>query len=224
MRVSTARVWDTASGQEIFHFSLAQVFPVLAAGRIDGIAISPDGTKLVISSSSHAYQESALCGIWPQATCLQVVEEYSEWWDIWSVDFSPDGTRLATGVGDGMARIYDVTSGHRNLLYTVIASDRGLSVRSVDFNQDGTRLVTGSVDGKVMVWDPATGLEVGPQMKVPCVVVDVKFNPDGTLIAAGCDDSTAHVLDVSTGQEMFVLPGFYVGFSPDGRYLLTQTA
>ena len=61
-------------------------------------------------------------------------------------------------------------------------------------------------------------------MKVPCVVVDVKFNPDGTRVAAGCADSTAHVLDVSTGQELFVLPGFYVGFSPDGRYLFTQTA
>ncbi len=217
----TARVWDTASGQEIFNFSLAQVFPVLAGGRLDGIAISPDGTKLAISSSS-TQPKSAL---WDLATghLLQVLDEYSEWWDILSVDFSPDGTRLATGLGDGKASIYDVTGPHRNLLFTLIASDRGLSVRSVDFNQDGTRLVTGSVDGKVMVWDPATGLTVGSQMKLPCVVVDVKFNPDGTRIAAGCDDSTTHLLDVSTGDELFVLPGDHVGFSPDGKYLITET-
>jgi hypothetical protein len=60
-------------------------------------------------------------------------------------------------------------------------------------------------------------------MLLPCVVVNVKFNPDGTRIAAGCENSTAHLLDTSTGQEMFALPGFYVGFSPDGRYLLTQS-
>jgi hypothetical protein len=30
--------------------------------------------------------------------------------------------------------------------------------------------------------------------------------------------------DTATGQEMFALPGENVGFSPDGRYLLTQTA
>jgi WD40 repeat protein/transcriptional regulator with XRE-family HTH domain len=213
----TARVWDTASGQEIFHFSLAEIFPVLTAGRIDEITISPDGTKLVVSSSSSLPRAA----MWDLATgeLLKVVEKYSEYWDIWSVDFSPDGTRLATGAGDGVAHIYEATSG--TMLQTVTGSDRRLSVRSVDFNQDGTRLVTGSVDGKVMVWDPATGLEIGPSIKVPCVVVDVKFNPNGTLVAAGCADSTAHVLDVSTGQELFVLPGVNVGFSPDGRYLLT---
>jgi WD40 repeat protein/transcriptional regulator with XRE-family HTH domain len=213
----TARVWDTASGQEIFHFSLAEVFPVLTAGRIDEITVSPDGTKLVVSSSSPLPRAA----MWDLATgeLLKVLEQYSEYWDIWSVDFSPDGTRLATGAGDGVAHIYDVASG--TMLQTVTGSDRRLSVRSVDFNQDGTRLVTGSVDGKVMVWDPATGLEIGPSIKVPCVVVDVKFNPDGTLVAAGCADSTAHVLDISTGQELFVLTGVNVGFSPDGKYLLT---
>jgi WD40 repeat protein len=215
----TARVWDTASGQEIFHFSLAEVFPVLTAGRIDEITISPDGTKLVVSSSSPLPRAA----MWDLATgeLLKVLEKYSEYWDIWSVDFSPDGTRLATAAGDGVAHIYDVTSG--TMLQTVTGSDRRLSVRSADFNQDGTRLVTGSVDGKVMVWDPVTGQTVGPQMTVPCVVINVKFNPDGTLIAAGCYDSTAHILDTSAGQEMFALPGFYVGFSPDGRYLLTQS-
>jgi WD40 repeat protein/transcriptional regulator with XRE-family HTH domain len=215
----TARVWDTATGKETSHFSLAKVFPALTDGRIDDIVISPDGTKLVVSSSSS----QAKAAMWNLATgdLLKVLEKYSQYWDIWSVDFSPDGTRLATGAGDGVAHIYDVTSG--TLLKTVTGSDRGLSIRSVDFNQDGTRLVTGSVDGKVMVWDPVTGLTIGPTMIVPCVVVSVKFNPDGTRVAAGCENSTAHLLDTSTGQEMFALPGFYVGFSPGGRYLLTQT-
>ena len=61
-------------------------------------------------------------------------------------------------------------------------------------------------------------------MTVPCVVSDVNFNPNGTRIAAACEDSTAHLLEVSSGQEMFALPGKYAGFSPDGRYLWTQTA
>jgi hypothetical protein len=39
------------------------------------------------------------------------------------------------------------------------------------------------VNGLVMVWDPATGLNIGPSMAIPCVEVDVKFNPDSTLIA-----------------------------------------
>lgn len=113
---------------------------------------------------------------------------------------------LATGEGDGVARIFDTTSGI--MLHVVTASDRGLNITSVDFNQDGTRLVTGSVDCKVMTWDPVTGLKIGSTIRVPCVVMNVKFNPDGTRVAAGCYDSTAHLLDISSGQEMFALPGY----------------
>lgn len=113
---------------------------------------------------------------------------------------------LATGEGDGVARIFDTTSGI--MLHVVTASDRGLNITSVDFNQDGTRLVTGSVDCKVMTWDPVTGLKIGSTIRVPCVVMNVKFNPDGTRVAAGCYDSTAHLLDISSGQVMFALPGY----------------
>jgi WD40 repeat protein/DNA-binding SARP family transcriptional activator len=219
----TARVWDTASGREISRFTLVYVFPVNKT-LVTDLAISPDGTKLVTTSGLLNSLGKAV--IWDLATggLLRILEDHPE--PVWSAEFSPDGTRLATGYDDGTASIYDMTSPYSYLVQMLVnGHELGRSVMSVAYNQDGTRLATGSGDGKVIVWDPVTGDILRPPM-VACSteVIDVKFNPDGSLIAAGCTDSKAHVLNASTGQELLVLPGYFVDFSPDGKFLLTQTA
>ncbi len=48
----TARVWDTASGQETFHFSLADVFQRSHNRDNRQMPSDPDGTKLVVTSGA----------------------------------------------------------------------------------------------------------------------------------------------------------------------------
>jgi len=43
------------------------------------------------------------------------------------------------------------------------------------------------------------------------------------MIAAGCLDGRVRLLDASNGEELLILPGERVGFSPDGKYLWTMT-
>jgi WD40 repeat protein len=63
--------------------------------------------------------------------------------------FSPDGTRLAAGCGDGAIRLIDVA--RRQL----VAELRGHAayVHAVAWSPDGARLVSGSGDLTVRLWD-----------------------------------------------------------------------
>ena len=57
-----------------------------------------------------------------------------------SVSWSPDGTRLATGSGDGTAKVWEAAGG-RELL--TLKGHTG-TVYAVSWSPDGTRLATGS--------------------------------------------------------------------------------
>jgi hypothetical protein len=76
--------------------------------------------------------------------------------DVWSVAFSPDGRRLASGSQDGTVRVWDAASGQEVLTLRGHA-DR---VMSVAFSPEGRRLASGSMDRTVRLWDVASGQEV----------------------------------------------------------------
>ncbi|GAM82477.1 hypothetical protein ANO11243_004570 [Dothideomycetidae sp. 11243] len=81
---------------------------------------------------------------------------------ILSAQFSPvTSTRLATGSGDKMARIWDTETG------TPLHTLKGHTgwVLAVAWSPDGTRLATGSYDGTVRLWDPTTGNAEGAPLK-----------------------------------------------------------
>ena len=73
--------------------------------------------------------------------------------EVISVSWSPDGTRLATGSGDGTAKVWDAAGGRELLTLKGHAGP----VFSVSWSPDGTRLATGSEDGTAKVWDAAGG-------------------------------------------------------------------
>ena len=71
---------------------------------------------------------------------------------LWSVAFSPDGTRLATGGKEGIVRVFDAADGReRAALFTGCQNVSGLA-----FSPDGRRLhAAGWGMGGVKVFDPA---------------------------------------------------------------------
>ena len=56
-----------------------------------------------------------------------------------AVAFSPDGARVATGSGDGSARVFDAATGAE-----ISRLDHERAVYAVAFSPDGTRVATGS--------------------------------------------------------------------------------
>ena len=68
---------------------------------------------------------------------------------VFSVSFSPDGTTLVSGSGDGTVKLWDLAT------RTEITTLEGHTswVESVSFSPDGTTLVSGSEDETAMLWD-----------------------------------------------------------------------
>ena len=138
---------------------------------------------------------------------------------VYSVAFSPDGSRLATGSVDGRAWIWDADTGHE-----LTSLRHGNWVWSVAFSPDGTRLATGGQDGRARIWDADTGHELTSLRHSGWV--SVAFSPDGSRLATG--GMGARIWDAGTGRKVTSLRAddaiMSVAFSPDGSRLATGAA
>jgi WD40 repeat protein len=148
---------------------------------------------------------------------------------VWSLAFSGDGRRLATGANDGIARLWDLATNRPPRTYQV-DPDRAGTVH-VTLSPDGETLVAGrvglvtaSLGGGVRAWNVATGTEI---FQLDTRLLAVAFSPDGRHLALSMLRDGAGALelwDVRRRHRLGTFPGGAAGtsrliFSPDGRTL-----
>ncbi len=141
-----------------------------------------------------------------------------------ALDFSSDATHLASGSGDGTARVWDLRT--RKSRSLEVDED---TVRWVSYSDDDKRLVTAGADGTVRVWPLGGGDPVvlfgheGP-------VNTAELNHRGDRIVSTGADGTVRVWDAAGGDTIVVLvrhtasDGSGAEFSPNGRYVVSSGA
>jgi WD40 repeat protein len=231
----TARVWDAKTGRV--------VCLLRHANRVHSAAFSPDGGRVVTASddgTARVWDVSAAFGPGSRLVTAASDDKTAEAWAmpvakggtvlphgnvVTTAGFSPDGARVVSGGGDGMARVWDARSG-KELLVLRGHTD---SVTSAGFSPDGARVATASADWTARVWDAKTGakeLEFKGHMGA---VRSVAFSQDGSRVVTGSWDQTARVWDANAVRSLLTLKGYSysvnsAGFSPDGARVLTASA
>lgn len=143
---------------------------------------------------------------------------------IWSMVYSPDGKRLASGSMDNTIQIWDTSTG-REALPALQGHEN--TIVSIAFSPDGTRIASGSVDKTIRVWDVILGTLLVSLRGHEQAVLSVSFAVDSMRIVSGSSDTTVRIWDATSGAQ--VLPPLrghenYVTsaeFSPDSTKIVS---
>jgi WD40 repeat protein/serine/threonine protein kinase len=213
----TIGIWNAASGGELRRLQAPK-------GDLVDVAFSPDGTLLATTSN-----DETTTVIWNIATGERIA---SFPFGRFTVDFSPDGTRLLGAGGgatiDQQQQIlqWDVRSGD---LVRTVRGDPWVDVAR--YSPDGHRIVAAGLDGRIGIWDADTGrrlLTMGSELGE---VWDAEFSSDESMLATSSEDGSVRLWDATTGRELYTLahpgdsgPGSTVTFSPDGTRVAATSA
>jgi WD40 repeat protein/serine/threonine protein kinase len=202
---TTVQIWDAATGRPLR--SLPHRNWVTAS------AFRPDGKVLATGGYDAAVY------LWDVATGKQLGPPLPQGDIVWSLAFSPDGTRLAVGTTDDYShkawvRLWDVSA----LTLPSASAPRGGRVKQigtglaqpgwvglVEFSPDGKTLLSAATHGnhflQVRVSDAASGRPLYPAL-APGVrfTAAAAFSPDSRYLLLADQENKVKLWDVATGR------------------------
>ena len=200
------RVWDLSNGR------LAGILG--SAKTISSAAFSKDAKRVAIAIAPEIRIYSVGSGRLISTLATPAVDAYS-------LEFSPDGTKLLSGDRQGNIILSDVSSGRAERQL-----DSGNSYYRAVFSPDGKQIASADQDGKIRIWDVASARISSTLSGHTGVAKLISFTPDGRLLATAADDNTVRIWDLASGKEFERIQSESVqrfAFTPDGKRLVTAS-
>jgi len=205
----TIKIWHPASARLVRGWRSGK-------GTVYKLAFSRDGKHVASAHLVHEYNVR----LWDVANGDLVAALPGHRQQGRAVAFSPDGTLLASGGGDGFVRLWDLD---QRSCRKVLKGHTG-SLDDVAFSPDGTLLASAGGDG-VRLWDVAQGEERAflPDAKAR----SVSFSPDGATLEVADEAGTITLWDPSKARpaQRATLAGAHgelnaMAFAPEGSTIV----
>lgn len=213
---------DFASGVMTALITVCLALPVGAdftghGGMIRGIALSPDGSRVMTASFDYTAR------LWDFASQNELAALNGHTGPVNAVAFMPDGRHAVSAGDDGVLIAWDLrnnTARHRFEGHTAKIAD-------VSVSSDGALIATASWDQTVRLWDLQRQSEVN-RLTHDTPVNAVAFAPDHSIVYSGGNNGQIAVWAVSDGSLLYTFPAHDmavtdVAVSPDGTRLLSAS-
>jgi WD40 repeat protein len=223
----TARLWEVATGKEVWRFEAPSNF-------VSSVEFSPDGRSVLIGNDNVATLLESSTG--------KKIRDFSGSGEVVEAVAFPKGEGvLVMGHRSGTTRLWNIRTNEvksftlpkqdadgnslaldgRHLL-TIKINPRDLTLRLWDIiaerelqhfenfsktfqawaiSSDGRYFATVGSDDPLILWNVKDGKELRRLASIPKAIRNIEFSPDGHLLIAGLEDGTAQLWDVNTGLE-----------------------
>ncbi len=206
------KMWDAASGHDVFSFEYGQQ-------RVSRAAFSPDGTRLAACGESGIK-------IWNVATHELIATWQTDVNFADRPEFSPDGQLLAVGSIEGVVELWDNGTGQRLRTFKGHAGN----IHAIAFSPDSMRLASAGADGTVRVWDTTKQRDAIPILTALSASDYHDLSPDGQTVLtrsgwAGSSWSGLRFASAVTGEPLGEAiqsrsVAVFVDWSADGKRLI----
>jgi len=215
------QLWDSETGAaiETFEGHGAAVNTVAYTANSNVVSTAANNSAIVWNSNPE----------WKLVRTIGSVDSTEQFVDrVTTLDFSPDGTLLATGGGEpsrsGELKLWSVADG---TLVREVKEAHSDVIYGLEFSPDGKQIASSASDRFAKIFDVATGEFVRSFEGHTHHVLGVSWRADGRLLATSGADNVIKVWDVRTGDQKRTIAGFgkevtAVRFVADGSNVIAS--
>jgi hypothetical protein len=189
-------------------------------GAVHDVKFNPTGTLLAVAGGQPSGQGEVRLFQTSDWKLLNVLRGHDD--VVFSVAFTPDGNRLATGSFDHTVGLWDVAS-HQKLKTYTGHSD---FVYAVAFGPDGKKLASAGKDRIVRLVEIDTGKSLFTFSGMENDIMALAFSPDGKRVVSSGFETALYWWNTETGEQVKAMGGHSVAvheiaFSKDGKRVIS---